>query len=220
MSARRPALMPAPIPYPPMGPPPSGAASPAAVLPHLEVGSQTLGPVEKPQQLTAGEELVVRDIMTTCLVTTGRDVKLDAAARLLRFHQISGLPVVRGTRLEGVLSERDILRGLAQQGGLSVASEVIDHVLDNPSRERLVRRAKWRGVLERLHVKDVMTSPAITVTPDTSVESALRWMLVKHIQRLPVKSGEHLVGIVTRGDVMTSLEREHLSRATSSVRYR
>ncbi|MDE1879092.1 MAG: CBS domain-containing protein [Euryarchaeota archaeon] len=197
-----------PIPVPPIGsvpahPAPSRGLSAAPAPPPR--GSI---PVSQGKEVGRARSPIVRDVMTTNLVTTGTDARLDSVARLLRYHGISGVPVVKGVHLEGVLSEKDILRTLAEHGGLSVASEIIDHVLEAPSQDRQVRRARWRGMLERLRVQEAMTSPAVTITEDASLDSALRWMLVKHVQRLPVMAGGHLVGIITRGDVMTSIEGE------------
>ena len=49
-----------------------------------------------------------------------------------------------------------------------------------------------------MNVRDCMTSPVITVTPDTLLEDALRTMHEKHVRRLPVVENGKLVGLVTR----------------------
>jgi acetoin utilization protein AcuB len=50
-------------------------------------------------------------------------------------------------------------------------------------------------------VKDWMTRNVVTITPDTTLPEARRLMIEKHIRRLPVVKDDHLVGIVTLGDV-------------------
>ncbi len=192
--------IPVPSSRPPRVPPTLsfGTGQPRGALP-------TTGDLHAPREVELHRTPIVEEYMHTCLVTTGPGARLSAVAALLRFHGYSGVPVVEGMHLVGVLSEKDILRALAENGGLSVASEVLDHVLESPSRGRTERRARWKGVLERMRVRDVMTSPPVVTTVDTSLDGALRWMLVKHVQRLPVMDGPHLVGIITRGDVLKAV---------------
>jgi len=51
-------------------------------------------------------------------------------------------------------------------------------------------------------VKDRMSKPVITITPETSVQEALRIMRKNRIRRLPVMEGKKLVGIVTERDLL------------------
>jgi CBS domain-containing protein len=55
--------------------------------------------------------------------------------------------------------------------------------------------------MERTHVRDIMTSPAIVVTPDTTLPTANAIMKDKRIRHLPVVENGRLVGIVSRGDL-------------------
>lgn len=176
-----------------------------AAQPRSAAAEHGLGLARNPREVSMGSSPIVEDVMRTCLVTTGEDVRLSAATTLLRHHGISGVPVVSGTKLVGVLSEKDILRALAENAGLSVASEVLDDVLETPAKNRTARRAKWKEVLDHMRVGEVMTSPAITVTQDANLDAALRWMLLRHVHRLPVVDGPHLVGIITRGDVLSAM---------------
>src|SRR5262245_66566354 len=58
-----------------------------------------------------------------------------------------------------------------------------------------------------MKVRDVMTSPVLSVEPDTAILEAVRIMLQRHISGLPVidKDG-HLVGMVTEGDFLRRAE--------------
>jgi CBS domain-containing protein len=55
--------------------------------------------------------------------------------------------------------------------------------------------------MEKTRVRDIMTSPAIVVTPDTSVPVASALMRAHGIRHLPVVENERLVGIISRGDL-------------------
>ncbi len=55
---------------------------------------------------------------------------------------------------------------------------------------------------------DVMTSPAVVITPDDTVESAARLMYTRKVKRLPVVDANgHLAGIVSRVDVLSVFDR-------------
>lgn len=59
------------------------------------------------------EELRVRDAMTWDIVTTHPEVSLGHAARVLFFGRFGSLPVLDGTKLVGILTERDLLRAVS-----------------------------------------------------------------------------------------------------------
>lgn len=59
------------------------------------------------------EELRVRDAMTWDIVTTHPEISLGHAARVLFFGRFGSLPVVDGTKLVGILTERDLLRAVS-----------------------------------------------------------------------------------------------------------
>jgi CBS domain-containing protein len=103
---------------------------------------------------------------------TGETVQ-QAAARLAE-KRIGALPVVEGDRVVGIFSERDVIYGLAALGP---------------------------AMLDKA-VGDVMTSPAITVTAETPILSALSLMTKRRIRHLPVTEGERLVGFVSIGDLV------------------
>ena len=75
-------------------------------------------------------------------------------------------------QIAGIFTERDYLRRIA--------------VEDRTDRET--------------HVRDVMSSPVIVVTPDTSVEEAMALMTDRRIRHAPVVDGDALVGMVSIGD--------------------
>jgi acetoin utilization protein AcuB len=84
------------------------AAFAPALIEHLSVGSQR----RARGVAQALEELRVRDAMTWDVVTTHPDVALGHAAGGLFFRRFGSLPVLDGTKLVGVLTERDLLRAV------------------------------------------------------------------------------------------------------------
>ena len=97
----------------------------------------------------------------------------DAVARLGQ-HRIGALPVVEGEDIVGIMSERDVIYCLRDHG-----AEVLD----------------WP-------VSRVMSSPAITASPDTEVLAALALMTQRRIRHLPVVEAGEIRGIVSIGDLV------------------
>jgi CBS domain-containing protein len=73
---------------------------------------------------------------------------------------------------------------------------------DNNAREPMGSLAFYKEMpMEKTTVRDIMTSPAIVITPDTSVPIASALMKEHGIRHLPVVENGRLVGIVSRGDL-------------------
>jgi CBS domain-containing protein len=104
---------------------------------------------------------------------SGETLVKDAVA-LLSEKRIGAMPVVAGGAVLGIISERDILYGLAREG---------------------------EAILHR-KVREVMISPAITVEPDAPVLHALSLMTRRRVRHLPVVEGGALAGFVSIGDLV------------------
>jgi CBS domain-containing protein len=108
------------------------------------------------------------------IVSVTSDTPVSEVVALLSAKRIGAVPVIDSGRLAGIFSERDVVHWLAAEGA---------------------------GVLDR-PVRDVMTSPAVTVERSTSVLAALALVTRRRIRHLPVVDGEALVGIVSIGDLV------------------
>ncbi|MDM7933954.1 MAG: CBS domain-containing protein [Methanothrix sp.] len=155
----------------------------------------------------------VRDVMNLKPVSIQADAPVSEAARLMRENRISGMPVLDGERLVGVISESDLLRLLSteEEGGLWLPSPF--EVFEVPFRD-LVRWERMHSEMEDIskkRVRDVMSRDLHEVGPDDSIEDAAAIMTRRRINRLPVVEGGRLVGIVTRGDIISGLGMRHES---------
>ncbi len=152
----------------------------------------------------------IRDVMNSEPVAIQATEAVSDAVRLLRTNEISGMPVLEGDRLAGVVSESDLLRMLSveREGGLWLPSPL--EVLEVPIRD-LIRWEKLQAGAEEAgmtRVSEVMTKKVFTVSPEESIERAASMMVRHRINRLPVLEEGKLVGIVTRGDIIAGLGME------------
>lgn len=109
------------------------------------------------------------------VVTVAPDARVTDAVRLLARHGVGALVVSGdGERVDGILSERDIVRYLARSGAASLT----------------------------LQVAEVMTADVFTCGPDTTVDELMALMTGRRIRHVPVVSDGRLVGIVSIGDVV------------------
>ena len=96
------------------------------------------------------------------------------ALSLMAEHDVGALMVMSGSKLLGILSERDY----ARKGIL----------LGNQSRDTLVR--------------EIMTSPVVSVTPRQTVDDCMNLMTQGHFRHLPVLDGDKLIGVISIGDMV------------------
>lgn len=127
----------------------------------------------------------VRGIMTTSVVAVRPDTSCRELAVMFREHRVSGFPVTAedGT-VVGVVSESDLVALVAG------------------------RHHRGHRRDDQATAGDLMTRPAVTVSPDDLVRTAARVMQSRRVQRLPVVDRDgRLEGIVSRSDVLSVLRR-------------
>ena len=149
----------------------------------------------------------VRDVMNVMPVSVQASANVSEAARLLKEVMISGVPVLDGERLVGIVSESDLLRLLSvedeSEGSLWLPSPF--EIFEVPFRD-LVKWERMRSSLKEIpekEVADVMSRNLHEIGPDDSIEEAASIMTRHRINRLPVVEDGRLVRIVTRGDIIS-----------------
>ncbi len=127
--------------------------------------------------------MIVERRMTKNPVTIRQDVPIAEAQRLMRQEKIHRLPVIdKNQKLIGIVTEKDLLYA-------------------SPSPASSLDVYEMNYLLSRLTVEKVMSSPVITITPDTVIEEAARIMADNDIGGLSVVKDDKLVGIITESDV-------------------
>lgn len=139
----------------------------------------------------------VRDLMTTDPVTTTPDSTLKEAARLMVRNQVSGLPVMEGDKIVGILTEGDYLRQEAdreQPYRLTLLEAIFGDGTGDPPPVELV--------------SEVMSDKVRTIGPEATVSEAARVMSRRNIKRLPVVDEEgKLLGVISRADVVNAFTK-------------
>jgi len=138
----------------------------------------------------------VGDVMTKRVIAVSQGADFKHIARVLREFRVSACPVIGDQGVVvGVVSEADLLFKPAE-----------------PDLPVGTTRLRWKLGEESKVTADtadrLMTSPAVTIRPDVPVTVAARAMQDRCLKRLPVVDDRnHLVGIVSRADVLSVYER-------------
>jgi CBS domain-containing protein len=118
------------------------------------------------------------------LAGKGHDVwSIDAeepvleAIQIMADRRVGALPVLRGGELAGIVSERDYARKVILLGRSSAETPV------------------WQ----------IMSAPAITVTPEETVQHCMEIMTERRIRHLPVVDGGRMVGMISIGDCVRAV---------------
>jgi CBS domain-containing protein len=135
--------------------------------------------------------LQVRDVMTPRVVSAHEGATFKEIVTALRNHGVHSLPVIDDDRrVLGVVTNADLLVR-------------VGHGRPVPRHHRIRARL---GTYKKMHARtarELMTSPPITTTPETSISAAARMLTDHRIRTVPVvdRTG-HLLGMVSRADLI------------------
>jgi len=111
------------------------------------------------------------------VMSIGADASVIDAIRLMAERGIGALLVMRGEAVEGIVSERDYARKVILHGRSSNSTQV----------------------------REIMSSPVYSVSPDTGVHDCMRLMTERRIRHLPVMEGDRVVGMLSIGDLVRAV---------------
>jgi CBS domain-containing protein len=108
------------------------------------------------------------------------DATVLDALKLMAQKDVGALLVMEGTRLAGIMSERDYARKVILQGKSS----------------------------QDMAVRDIMTADVVRVDPSKTVEECMALMTQRRVRHLPVCEGDKLIGLVSIGDLVKEVIAE------------
>ena len=126
--------------------------------------------------------MAVKDIMVEEVITVSPDTKIRDAVELMNKNEIGCLVVTNKGKPVGIITERDILKKIFCQSKNA----------------------------EQVKVSEIMSAPLLVGTVDMELGDAARLMLKQNVKKLPIVSGEQLVGLVTLTDIVRVDHIEHL----------
>jgi len=131
----------------------------------------------------------VREIMTTRIVSVEPNSSVKDAALLMNRNNIGAVPVVEGTSVRGMLTDRDIVM-------------------------RCVAENRDAGVCK---VADICSQGAVSVKSDQNIADAMNLMSTEQVRRLPVVDNGKLVGMLSIADVAREKSGMELAEAISDI---
>ena len=149
------------------------------------------------------KEIEVQDVMTTEVVIVSPEDSIQEAARRLAGNRISGMPVVTGRLVVGIVSESDLIAALTPLAERERGMTLLDFVM-------------WtREPTDRSHepavVDDVMSKVVATIAPTATMWEAAAAMHRRGVKRLPVTDNEgRLIGIVSRADLVRAIAQQEV----------
>jgi CBS domain-containing protein len=175
----------------------------------------------------------VAEIMTRDVLTVEPEMTLRAAIEVLTADEVTGAPVVSGSRVVGVISLTDLAtfresepgvptqrEGQVEWGEMESSVAADEDMAENPSSyfvdfwadagadiyERMSESEspEW-NVLEDHTVSEIMTRQVVALPPDATIRDAARLMTEREIHRILITRDDRLEGIVTTMDVVRAV---------------
>lgn len=143
------------------------------------------------------KSVTAKDLMTRDVISVNSEMPLADVAEILNKNNITGVPVVDENRkVVGIISEKDFIFYMGVEKEKTFMG-VVARCLKNTGCIAVTLRKQT--------AKDIMTSPVINVSEDTSLSEIADLLAQNGINRAPVTNSDNiLTGIVTRTDIVRS----------------
>jgi CBS domain-containing protein len=117
--------------------------------------------------------LRAEDVMVTQVAVMDENISVKKAAETMTQESVSAIIVTVEGKAKGIVTERDILKRIVAEDRNSVETKV----------------------------KEIMSSPLVTIEPSTDLEQAARLMFEKKIKNIPVTHENRLIGLINLQDI-------------------
>jgi acetoin utilization protein AcuB len=131
--------------------------------------------------------MLVKNWMSKKVITIDRDASMRDAIRLLKENNIQMLPVMKKTKLVGIVTDRDLKKASA-----SDANSLEIHEL--------------KYLIEEIKVEEIMTKDPVTIPFNYTLEETAEVLLSHKISGVPVVDHEkNVIGVITEKDLFRAL---------------
>jgi CBS domain-containing protein len=120
-----------------------------------------------------GDIMNVEELMIKNVYTVNPETSVEEAVRTMNTHEIGCLVIVESERPIGIITERDLLKRVLEQGKTP----------------------------KTIKVSEIMSQPVIYGNPQMELEDAARLMFRKKVKKLPIMQDDELVGLITLTDL-------------------
>lgn len=117
--------------------------------------------------------MLVKDVMHKNVVVAKSDATIKEASKVMSKYKIGSLIIVKDDKIEGIITDTDIIKALAQEADVNTTS-----------------------------MEDIMSKKVITVDPEQTIEDTVDLMVKHKIKRLPVVEEGKIKGIITASDII------------------
>lgn len=154
--------------------------------------------------------MLVKDLMTTNVITVRPNATLETVAEVLHSHHFTGVPVVQDDNtLLGTIMERDFI---TQESKLYLPTYI--HMLkdvDFYSGDKRHLPDEVRKVMNAT-AQDVMTKTIVYVYPDTTIEELAKVFATKRVNPIPVVDSHFkILGVISRSDLIKLFSKQNLA---------
>lgn len=147
----------------------------------------------------------VLDAMSKRVDSVNVSAKVKDVSRLIFVHKINGVPVIKGKKVVGFITERDILA--------KFFPSLHEYIQDPVNTSNFERMEKKIAEIFDLTAGKIMSGHPVTVHKDEPILKAQSLMLAHKIGRLPVVDNRgHLIGIISKGDIFKALVGNRLKK--------
>jgi CBS domain-containing protein/ubiquinone/menaquinone biosynthesis C-methylase UbiE len=147
----------------------------------------------------------VSDVMQKSIFSVSENTPVKEAGRMIFSLGIAGIPVLKGKKLVGIVTEVDILSRMYPT--MRDLVEDYAHAKDFEQMEKNIL-----SVLDA-PVKEIMNKKMTTISPDTPLMSAESLMMINKFGRLPiVDKNNNLLGIISQGDIFRQIIKDQIPK--------
>ena len=125
----------------------------------------------------------VKDLMSTPVITEDEGISVTIVSRAMDMSGIGSVVITKDDKPVGIVTDRDVA----------------------------IKICATKEIAGEVKAKAIMSSPLVTIEPETPVEKACELMTAKDIRRLPVMENDKLVGIISVRNILTGMP-EHVQK--------